>query len=499
LQIHLDLLLLFGFSSTPKAQDFFNGNFEYSSICDPVNCDDNAISCIDGWWEFGSTNTSHFAWFGYDCDHTPELTSCGGIGERGLWLQNTFFTQDPRNLMMVVTENPYFKDNPHAIYKIQFDLIPYDIESDEGTLAIGVYGISSFTSTTRVFLGRTTTLPEECEVRLQKIYFHTGFASPFNPIIPNYPYLVFAAEHANLPPPINPYDVSEGLDLLAPAVRGIIDNVSICKVAEINVQEDCDDFCATVDFDESCYGDCESQECEFQMLVQKDEELYGFGESTFADLSVCAELPSNLNEVDIYFTAVDQDFPEGLFIQFTHPLENDCIDYQVQSNMTWNAANVPNGGRFNTLTIKSGYTLTIEDDLDVHFCEGGKLIVEQRATLKLYGKLTSNCQMGWEGVKLYGNQNFNQYYDTNIGDFHQARMFALPESVVENATFGVQTFGPTTENTGGQLYANGATFKNNRVGLQFYPYTNYFGNPNIISKSYQSTISNCTFIIDLST
>ena len=137
---------------------------------------------------------------------------------------------------------------------------------------------------------------------------------------------------------------------------------------------------------------------------------YRFDESTFADLSVCTELPSNLNEVDIYFAAFDHDFPSGLIIQFTYPLGSDCIDYEVQSNMTWNASNVPNGGRFNILTVKNGYTLTIEDDLDIHFCEGGKLIVEQRATLNLYGKLTSNCQMGWEGVKLYGNQNFNQYY-----------------------------------------------------------------------------------------
>lgn len=61
---------------------FTNGDFESSMNCGPAACDDDDLSCIDGWWNyFTSQNVDGVAWKSYSC---TAYTSCGDL--RGMYI-----------------------------------------------------------------------------------------------------------------------------------------------------------------------------------------------------------------------------------------------------------------------------------------------------------------------------------------------------------------------------------------------------------------------------
>lgn len=471
--------------------NFDNKDFEYSSSCDPIECNDVEISCIDGWWAYGDSNPNLFAWYGYSCSHMASVYECAALGQRGIWLQEGDFG-DNRNAMTVVTRNPAYLDNPNAVYKIALDFIPFTSSPPGINTSVKVSGLNSMASGVLTHLKTTTGIITDCSNITQTLFFDHGPANNPSPNITSFPYLAFSVART---PGMSPPDGSINGDL-----RGVMDNLSMCKVLEVIVQEDCDPLCVSVRFDEECYPNpCHLQDCNTTLLAFKENSTFieYYNSGPWEDILACAEIPTAISTFDILFHASNEDMPTGFNIRFSHTL-SECFNFDVTSNTTWNALTVPNGGRFQTLTIKSGKKLIIDEDLTLNFCQEGVLIIETGAQLELHGKLTSNCSNGWLGVKVYGNKNYNQFPDPITHSYHQGRMLLYENSVVENALVGVQLFGPTTDDTGGQIFANGASFINNSKGLQFYPYRNYalFNGVQSKNRPYESTIFNCTFKTD---
>lgn len=461
--------------------DFFNGDFEYSSTCDPEDCEDLNIPCIDGWTYWANSDPYAFGWYSYPCQ-VPDL-ECENLGNRGIWLE-----RDAGNgNFFAVTENPAYNQNPNAVYKIDLDFLPYSSDVPPHVRISGVNSVSSGTLTT---LATTQDAFEVCEDFHATFMFDhgTGFTPP--PNITSFRYLVFSLVGTFVPSP----EPDPNLTLW-----GVLDNVHMCKVLEVVVQDDCDPVCVSVDFNGSCYSSpCETQECSTNLLVTSGLETFMdvSNSDSWENIIECNGIPENQEEIDVSFQAINEDFPSGLNIRFTYEITDCPADYEVNASTTWDSGNVPNDGKFKTLTVKNGATLTIEEDAVLHFCEEGSLIVEKRGQLELYGTLTSNCSHGWLGVKAYGDQNYNQFEDPNIHAYRQARIFMYPESVIENAITAVELFGPTIEDTGGQIFADEAIFLNNSKGIVFYPYTNYvlFNGVHSKPRPYQSEISGCTFL-----
>ena len=98
-------------------------------------------------------------------------------------------------------------------------------------------------------------------------------------------------------------------------------------------------------------------------------------------------------------------------------------DIQISQNTSWTTANI--SSYFNTssniinvpgkITVKSGYTLTINQGLSFRFSEVGKIIVEKGARLIVNGvqnnevEFTSACNNMWEGIEVWGDKTASQY------------------------------------------------------------------------------------------
>ncbi len=494
----LPLIFIFLLITPLQAQDFINGDFESDLICNPTDCEENEISCIEGWYQYFNQDPYYFAWYRYSCEEQPiappgatpsQISSLCNFGERGLWLQDKWFTADEKNPMTVMTENPYYNDNPNAIYKIEFDLIAYWMGS-EGNLIIDVSGATSLNATTKTYLNHAVSFAAdypECEKMHKKLYFDYNQEVLVSANITDFPYLVFSANTTSIPPANPP-----GAYLSS---RGIIDNVSICKMLELIVNDHCDNFCITTSYNETCSATCSSEDCSFALLAFDSNNDYVATETPFEDNFVCSEVPASTEPVAISMTMTGGEIPDaGLVISFYHFL-NDCAQYETNLSSTqWdNQANVPNDGKFQNITIKTGHTLTIGSNVEILFCEGGKLIVEKGAILNLYGTLTSNCPFGWEGVEVQGDGTTNQYPVGGL--FPQGTINCFEGSLIENALIGVKLYGPNVEDAGGIIYADGASFLNNSRSIHFEKFNNYFFTPSK-QKPYQSSIRDCNFNID---
>src|SRR5690349_14042227 len=100
----------------------------------------------------------------------------------------------------------------------------------------------------------------------------------------------------------------------------------------------------------------------------------------------------------------------------------------------------------------------------------------------LNGTLTASCEAGWDGVEVQGDGEANQYDNEGLA---QGYLECNKPALIEHALVAVKLYGPDWEDAGGQIYAEGANFINNRRGLDFAPYNNYF--PEVTDqKSYYS-------------
>ncbi|MFK8104164.1 MAG: T9SS type A sorting domain-containing protein [Saprospiraceae bacterium] len=170
-------------------------------------------------------------------------------------------------------------------------------------------------------------------------------------------------------------------------------------------------------------------------------------------------------------------------------------DYEFTSSTTIPAGNYLIDG---TLTVESGVSLIISSGAILSFTEKAKIIVKQNAKLRLGGTLTSSCGKRWKGVEVWSDASHSQYFDYTTLQYHQGSFYGAPTALIENAETGVQLWGPTPVEGGGILYANGMTFRNNKVGVQTAKYENFWvypypqswqGNPS----PYIARLTECKF------
>lgn len=160
-----------------------------------------------------------------------------------------------------------------------------------------------------------------------------------------------------------------------------------------------------------------------------------------------------------------------------------------------------------TLRVTSGNTLTILGEL--HFNLNCKLIVEQGAKLIIDGgkvlnndldySIIPNCSRNnsfsqfWQGIEVWGNSSASQTPNSNQGVVE-----IINGGTIENATTGIRLC-EADENgivvpgtAGGIVFAENATFINNKVAIQFEPYMNFY--PDMYHpRANISRIKDCTF------
>lgn len=168
-------------------------------------------------------------------------------------------------------------------------------------------------------------------------------------------------------------------------------------------------------------------------------------------------------------------------------LISSTIPYNITSNETWNFDMRWYGDIF----IKPNTTLTVKCNL--YMSKGAKIIIEPGAKLIVDGgKISNLCGNMWQGIEVWGNSNLSQ---NSILSSPQGIVELKNGAVIENAENAITLWHPGYWNSmGGIVYANNATFLNNRRSVEFMAYQNTTPNGNPIRNLSQFT--NCTFKVD---
>lgn len=157
-------------------------------------------------------------------------------------------------------------------------------------------------------------------------------------------------------------------------------------------------------------------------------------------------------------------------------------DIIISSNTTWNADQlIPN-----ELIIEPGATLTINNS-DVTFASQKRLIVKNGAKLILNSStLNSRCTEKWAGVEVWGDTSHTQI------ETYQGKI-EMYNSLIANAHEAVQLWKPNDYGkTGGMIYAENSTFRNNRRAIALVSFQNLhpvFG----IESDYAANFKQCVF------
>ncbi len=162
---------------------------------------------------------------------------------------------------------------------------------------------------------------------------------------------------------------------------------------------------------------------------------------------------------------------------------------QILSNEIWSQDRYIRGD----LVIEPNVTLEI-DNVYIRMNENSKIIIKPGAKLDVNGgKVTSFCNLPWQGIQVWGNKQQSQWPD-QYGVLHQGMLELKNGAIIENAIDAVVLWNPGDYNsTGGIVLANDAIFRNNTKALQALMYWNFNpANPEqrMDNRSY---FKNCTF------
>lgn len=183
-------------------------------------------------------------------------------------------------------------------------------------------------------------------------------------------------------------------------------------------------------------------------------------------------------------------FGRGVW-QIPIPCSSYSTAINITTNTTWSTDKRINQNIF----VKSGATLTITSKISLS--SYSKIVIERGGKIVLNGgKLTNSCGGLWKGVEVWGTSNKSQYTPDLS---YQGQLEILNGGSIENAEVAVflgkrnaQGLNETYYE-GGILKANGATFKNNKIGVIFNSYHNYWPYSPYPSRANQSYFSTCTF------
>ncbi len=131
----------------------------------------------------------------------------------------------------------------------------------------------------------------------------------------------------------------------------------------------------------------------------------------------------------------------------------------------------------------------------LQFDEGADLIIEKGAKVSLNGTVLTSIQCNhrmWPGVDLLGTTNIMGTVDQNPMTGGDQGYLYMNNSIIENATKGVE-IGTSALNGGGIIRAYNSTFKNNQIDVAFKKYHYTLGGNYIQNKSL---FNHCTFVTD---
>jgi hypothetical protein len=162
----------------------------------------------------------------------------------------------------------------------------------------------------------------------------------------------------------------------------------------------------------------------------------------------------------------------------------------INSSTTW-----LNPIRINSIiTIPRGITLTIKTQ--IMFGSNAKIIVQPGGKLIVDGgTLTGMCNSSWKGVEVWGTREQTVQSATYHGIVQLSN-----GAVIENAEYGIYVGANTTGayqlgyGGGGIVYANDATFRNNKEAVYYREYTRK--NSSGTETANLGYFTNCNFIKD---
>ncbi len=456
--------------------------------CDPSDCEETDIGCIEGWWNYntGGSSFDETAWVFYDdyflCDvEDVTLESCGG--ERGIRITKN---SGEGGILSPATDNPFLGLNPNAHYQIDFSINMIDFLGGSFTkVEIWVSDDPFGIVTAQTYVGKSdpiSNLEDLCQNVKVRITDGANLTS--------HAYIIFRID--NEPNPSQP---------IALVYReAVFDGISACTIVSAEFSAlNCNQLC--INFSSECSVECGETPmlnvCTMQVAwFDQNNDPVDDCEFDFIGTAECCIEPEEYGEYTAVIALAYKFNGETVTDNFNIVVDfQPCTTYVVSSNETWDAADWVAGERFELITVNSGKVLTIESDLTVEFCETGKLVINPGGTVILNGVLTANCSDGWLGVEAQGNGSYNQYPIPNVHLHRQARIFCNEGSRIEYAKIAVKLYGPTSADAGGMIFADGATFLNNNRGLDFAPYVNFYPYPQN-QKAYRSSIRNCTFDLD---
>ena len=490
---NLSFILLFVWAMLPTQMiigQFANGDFESSSSCSPTDCNESDISCIEGWWGYIPNSPSDpDAWYSYACQSN---ISCGDL--RGIRIQGREAGE-----FLAATRNPYFLDDPVSTVVLQFDLLPIQSDGpDQWRVSVWGSDVATDANLTNLhFLGSQDYNGAALVCVPMEVLLEEG-VNANDKLATTFEYLVFGLDFIPPVPPLPPGNELRSLS-------GVIDNLEGCLAFSLDIVESgCDDtVCVQLSYDSQCLSVGCPDEIGFGCLVALtllDGQLNVLSTASWNvilsnfNYELCFD-SSNPNiaqiAVQLIYTLDGQTIDETYLLPYTY---GGCGQYVVSSNESWSLDEHPDFSNYQEIRVQSGNSLTIESDMTVEFCEGGKLVIEQGAELELHGTLTSVIcdSICWQGVIVDGDGTSSQDY---INGYTQGYFQGKPGSVIENAIVGIDLRGEN--GTGGIVKCEETNFRNNQIGVKFSPFTNtaYFGGQ---PKAYNASFRNCDFKTDMS-
>ncbi|MBU2651464.1 MAG: C1 family peptidase, partial [Bacteroidetes bacterium] len=210
------------------------------------------------------------------------------------------------------------------------------------------------------------------------------------------------------------------------------------------------------------------QPCPFALYTNNLEpDICMNGGTTSFDISY-----SNSNgNGDLTIVKIDVlDSDNDIIDDFEFALVNfDCTKIpgilEVEENDTWDGYHVIH----QDVKVLTGVTLQITGKIAM--APGAEIIVEGGAELIIDGgTITGACDEFWKGIDVWGDEEYSQY------DGRQGKVKLLNGGTISHALCAVETgieaigyYIPT----GGIVQSYGGVFKDNIIGVCFYPYQNF--------------------------
>lgn len=247
-----------------------------------------------------------------------------------------------------------------------------------------------------------------------------------------------------------------------------------------------------------------------QNYVLLDENCNWIIHDVIADAETIPYEPDVTNFMSYSLPSCISSFSDDQVLQMKDNLYNDAViracvvstvgitDTKIEEDqyMVWTTADTDiNGDIFveGDLIIENGATLNIQDGVTVRFSGTSNVYVHPNGVLRLYGILTSNEDCGqWQGIDVWGSEYGVSQDPVNVVEFEQGRLYIYGTGAIENAIIAAELYGPDPNHSGGQIYCNGATFRDNAKAIVFKSFTGWAQDEQ--PKYYRSTIRNSSFI-----